>query len=268
MTFKYLLLLLLVFPKILISQELYILEDEPSSIKTKIIDFAKEQNLTLKQREENSLEVYFDTPEFYLLAQKYYLTYEAKQKLSKKKKNYDEVVYFKTSDSKAATFEVKHYKNTQTIEDKHPLLSLLKRDQREGFKNTLNASGIIYPMKLKYIFDVSKSTYHYELYQAQKRVSYITVSSYKAKNSTLLNTLVCDGVLLDFLKLKKTPQSATIYMLLHEQISKADSLYNFKVTYPYLIKIIYTILLFIIGAILIYVPYRSILSNSKKFKDT
>lgn len=267
MTLKYLLLLLLVLPKILISQELYILEEDPNSIKMKIIDFAKEQNLTLKQTEENSLEVYFDTPEFYLLAQKYYLKYEAKQKLSKKKKNYDEAVYLKTSQP-TVVFGVKHYKNTKTIEDKHPLLSLLKRDQREDFKNTLNSNGVAYPMKLKYIFDVSKPTYHYELYQAQKRVSHITLSSYKTKNTTLLNTLTSDGILPDFLKAKKPTKDEMLYMLLHEQISKADPLYNFKIMHPYLIKIIYIIFFCIIGTILIYLLYRNISSNVGEFKDT
>ena len=55
------------------------------------------------------------------------------------------------------TFPVKHYKNSEALEGKHPLLSLVKRKDRQTLINELQNLGVKYPLRFKEVFTVYKS---------------------------------------------------------------------------------------------------------------
>ena len=104
-----------------------------------------------------TLNIYFDTPDLYLLKNDKTLKYQAKRYLTKKTKKpkYLESITYHSKTQKPTTFDVKHYNKVKTIEEKHPLLSLIKRDQRASFIALLKKEGLKYPLKLKYIFEAS-----------------------------------------------------------------------------------------------------------------
>jgi len=104
----------------------------------------------------NILEVYFDTPKLYLLDNNLTLKYKVEEYTSKKNKlKYKENIIFIDKNQKLYNFKVKHYKTVKSIEEKHPLLSLVKRRDRKTFISLLKNNGIVYPMKLKYVLKVS-----------------------------------------------------------------------------------------------------------------
>lgn len=133
-----------------------------------------------KEIHNDVLEVFFDTPSLYLLKHDMSLKYQAEQYVSKKKKKikYHELIIYKSLDQKKHTFKVKHYKNVKSKEEKHPLLSMIKRKDRKLFMNMLQKNGIKYPMKLKYIFEnVKKST-------NENNISNTYQTLFKQKNDT------------------------------------------------------------------------------------
>lgn len=102
---------------------------------------------------DDVLEIYYDMPNLELLNNNASLKYQAKGYLSKKKKKlkYTESVIYVSKSYQTHTFRVKHYNNVKSIEEKHPLLSLVKRKDRPLLIELLKQDGIIYPMKLKYV---------------------------------------------------------------------------------------------------------------------
>lgn len=108
-----------------------------------------------KVNKNDVLEIYFDTPDLYLLKNDLILKYQAKEYISKKKnkiKYYESIIYISKSKEKH-TFKAKHYNSVKSIEEKHPLLSLVKRADRKLFMDLLHKDGIEYPMKLKYVLE-------------------------------------------------------------------------------------------------------------------
>lgn len=116
--------------------------------------YAIDENVT---DSKNVLEIYFDTADLYLLKHDGVLKYRAERYLSKKNKKikYIETIIYASKTQKQTIFEVKHYNSVKSTEEKHPLLSLVKRNQREAFTVMLKKEGIKYPMTLKYIFDTT-----------------------------------------------------------------------------------------------------------------
>ena len=109
---------------------------------------------------DDTLEVYFDTPNLHLLENNALLKYKAVKYLSKKRQKikYNESIIYISKAQKKHTFSVKHYNNVKFVEEKHPLLALIKRKDRELFTTLLKNDGIKYPMKLKYIFEITKNS--------------------------------------------------------------------------------------------------------------
>jgi len=109
----------------------------------------------IKLDSNKSLIIYFDTPNLYLLENNLTLNYQAKKYISKKNKiKYKESITYISKSQEKHIFKVKHYNNVKFIEEKHPLISLIKRKDREVFLNTLKKDGIKYPLKLKYVFEI------------------------------------------------------------------------------------------------------------------
>lgn len=126
-----------------------------------------------------TLNIYFDTPDLYLLNNDKVLRYEAKQDTSKKKTKYIEYIIYDSKTQKQVKFDVKHYDSVKYIQDKHPILSLIKRDQRASFDAILKKEGIKYPAKLKYIFDVTSSI------DINNSKAYKTIFAQKIENDPL-----------------------------------------------------------------------------------
>ncbi|MEA2100031.1 MAG: hypothetical protein U9P72_07870 [Campylobacterota bacterium] len=110
-----------------------------------------------------TLEIYFDTPELFLLKNNSSIKYQAVEYTSKKNKvKYRENIIYTYDTNKTKTFPVKHYNSVKSIEEKHPLLALIKRKDREMFIKSLQDNGINYPMKLKYILKTTDSDTSYK----------------------------------------------------------------------------------------------------------
>lgn len=107
--------------------------------------------------------VYFDTPDWYLLEHNMSLKYQRIPYLSKKRQKvkFFETIEYHVGSQKKHVFAVKHPKRVQSIQEKHPLLSLIKREERERFVQLLEHNGIHTPMRLKYVLQttVSQKTY-------------------------------------------------------------------------------------------------------------
>lgn len=108
----------------------------------------------------DTLEVYFDTPSLSLLENNASLKYQAIKYLSTKKQKikYNESIIYISSVQKKHQFEVKHYNSVKFLEEKHPLLALVKRKDRKRFRDILKNDGIKHPMKLKYVFERTYSS--------------------------------------------------------------------------------------------------------------
>lgn len=107
--------------------------------------------------EDKELLVFFDTPELLLLENDAYILYSKREYISKKGKlKYLEEIKlrYKKIDK---IFQVKHYKNSKTIEGKHSLISLVKRKEREEFIVVLKSFKIKKPMRMKQVFSVFKT---------------------------------------------------------------------------------------------------------------
>jgi len=100
------------------------------------------------------LEIPFDTPKLYLLENNITLKYQAKAYRTKNKKKikYHENIIYQSQTRKRTLFKVKHYNRVKFQEDKHPLLSLVKREERNRFINMLKYDGIEYPLKLRAVY--------------------------------------------------------------------------------------------------------------------
>ena len=157
------------------STELYLSEENSSSIDKKIRTFADEHNYTIELKKENSIEVYFDTPKLRLSTQNAFIKYqlESLPKSKKIKKFYREEVHYLSRDKTLLTYPVKHYHTIKSIEEKHLLLSLIKRADREDFMTKLKANGIEHPLRLKYLFKISKSTQNYQLLGNKNKISIV-----------------------------------------------------------------------------------------------
>ena len=133
----------------------YKIESDFITFKKKLEKLLLESGYQLKTTKKNELSLYFDTPGLSILENNGYLYYHAHEYLSKKnKKKYRETIKYSNNGSVISDFMVKHYKSVKSIQEKHPLIALVKRKQRPLFMKTLRATGIKYPMKLNYIFDV------------------------------------------------------------------------------------------------------------------
>jgi len=158
---------------------------------------------------QSTLGIYFDTPDLYLLKNDKTLKYQAKKYLTKKNKKikYIETIIYESKTQKKLTYDVKHYNSVKYIEEKHPLLALIKRDQRITFKNMLKKEGIEYPLKLKYILKVVDSNTSYkEIFNSKTKDDYFF--RIKFQYPYLLNlfyslTLGAFGLLLIYILFRK-----------------------------------------------------------------
>jgi len=226
------------------STELYFSENNSSSIEKKIRSFAQEHNYSIELKKENSIEVYFDTPELTLSTQNQFLRYQIKESKGKKvKKSYRESVLYLTKDKTPLTYPVKHYNSIKSVEEKHPLLSLIKRADRESFIRKLKENGIEHPLTLKYLFKISKFTHSYQLLDKNK-ISIIVIVNFniERKITTIKITTPTDiKKLTKELNLTKIKTNPYIFYL--NKIKEDNSYFTIQIKYPYLINLLNAILI-------------------------
>ncbi|RLA76306.1 MAG: hypothetical protein DRG78_19255 [Epsilonproteobacteria bacterium] len=132
--------------------------------------------LTTINTQAKTLEIYFDTPDLFNLKNGSSVKYQAVSYISKKKKKirYHENIIYTYDTNKTKIFPVKHYNSVKSVEEKHPLLALVKRKDRELFMTVLKNNGLTYPLKLRYILETidSNATYK-ELFKVKSKDNYL-----------------------------------------------------------------------------------------------
>jgi len=228
------------------STELYLSENNSSYIDKKIRTFAKEHNHTIELKKENCIEVYFDTPELTLSTQNEFLKYqlESLPKSKKVKKAYKESVLYLTKDKTLLSYPVKHYHTIKSTEEKHPLLSFIKRANREDFMRKLKENGTEHPLKLKYLFNISKFTHNYQLVDNNKNKISILVNKINfepfniEKDITTIEIITPINIKEITKELNLTKIKTNPYIFYLNSIKKDNPYFTIQVKYPHLIKLL------------------------------
>lgn len=237
----------------------YKVESDIKLFKIELEKTLKNSQYQLKTTTSNTLKIYFDTPELDILKNKGALYYQAQHHKTNNNKYLEKVIY--TNNKKTAKeYEVKHYEKVKSIQGKHPLLALIKRKQRAEFSQTLNATGIAHPMTLKYMFDVSQQSRHYQLYKNGIKQAHYTVTTHKINNhkNVTINKFTIDNnnqhltTLIPQLKLTKLAQNENTYTTLYNELRKKEPNFDWKRNNHYLLNIIYITLTAIIGCLIIF----------------
>jgi len=237
-------------------------------------------------KSERWFSIYFDTPELTFLNQNQQLKYQAKEDIRKKKvkKEYikKEKVKFDESidylkNKQIQTYKAKHYKNSISIEEKHPLLGLVKRTERKAFIEQLQSDGITNPMRIKYIFQSSKNIHRYTLYNEENllfsiEINYIETTLIKAKLAFLFVKFEFDTAKINNLNehevielekiVKKINDSmpelaekvsieTTEYKFIFNKMKDDIMLFSLNLKYPIIIKMLYTLLYILLGLLVL-----------------
>jgi hypothetical protein len=227
-------------------REFYVSEKNSSSIDKKIRAFAHEHNYTLALKKENSIEVYFDTPELTLSTKNQSLKYQLKSETSapnqKKKKSYQESILYRNKDNTLLTYPIKHYHTIKSAQEKHPLLSLIKRADREEFLKKLKENGILHPLTLRYVVKISKLTESYALIDSKKHKIFILVHKINLESFNIkknFTTIEMDSPLKRLKrKLNITEKYTNSYDFYLKRLKKDNFYFGLKIKYPYLFRLL------------------------------
>jgi hypothetical protein len=121
-------------------------------------------NTQLQYTLHREFQIFYDTPELFLLKNNGSLSFLAQEKTSvRNKQKFNRSINYQFQQY-ALILPVKHYKRVKTISDKNPLLFLVKRGDRKQLIQQLALHGIKQPMRLKKIFNTSKHIHKYQLF--------------------------------------------------------------------------------------------------------
>ncbi len=253
-----------------------------SEAKMKVVKLLKKKDYVYRNTKQQIFEIYYDLPELYYLKHHGNIRYTAVPYVSKKKhrvKLKESVTYVKDKNT-SVDFFVRHYNKTKFVEDKHPLLTLIKRSQRNIFLEHLKQDGIKYPMRLKEILRVSKTICTFQISlqaveingsvsQDNERIilSKLKVSSLGRNHTFVLletdlgkyNSLYADLQKVFPDALKTTSQYQTSF----NQMKKNSSLvYSWLLKYPFLAKLGNTLLYALVGILIIILLLKTISKES------
>lgn len=160
----------------------YVVNDESGIIENKLKLLLKASDFDAIKTSDKIFEIYFDTPELHYLNNNGEIRYKAIEYISKKKKKvkYYEVILSAHSDREPSVFPVKHYNKVKNFEEKHPLLGLVKRKDREHFIAQMSNDGIDYPLRLKEILRVSKLSDSYGIKYKEQQVGILKINTMTA----------------------------------------------------------------------------------------
>ncbi len=228
----------------------------------------------IRETDDKILEIYFDTPKLLYLKQNGYIRFKALEYLSKKKKRakYHKNVEYSYDSSSFFIYPVKHYNSVKTFEEKHQLLSLVKRKEREGFLNKLKSDGLKYPMKLKEIVKVSKIKHTLEhninnIDSGKITINQMRVSALDSEiEFVMLEIISKNKTMTDELKkivgAKEISIKDTEYALVFEQMKKNVDLFYWILRYPYLVNLLYSLGFGALGLLIIFGLFPSFLKKS------
>jgi len=244
------------------TNHLFIVEKDFLEVKKIIQNYLSKKDYNLKERDDKILEIYFDIPELIYLKQNGYIRYRAVEYISKKNRvKYKESIDYSLDNNSSYTFSVKHYKNVKSFEEKHPLLSLIKRKERQDFLYKLHNSGIKYPTRLKEIVRVSKLIHTFELNNALEttiHISKIEASSFNTKTEFIL--LEIDSKkqplideLIEIVDIKDKRAINNEYLIVFKEMEKNIDLFYWILKYPYLVNLLYALGFGLFGLLIIYI---------------
>ncbi len=166
------------------THHLYVVERSFDDIQKSIKEYLLTNNYKIEDKEDRIFEIYFDLPELTYLKKDGYIRYKALQYLTKKKKRvrYRENIEYSLDGNITYHFPVKHYNNVKTFEEKHQLLSLVKRGIRQSFLDRLKEDGLEYPMRLKEILQLSKIVQTYDISSNTSKVGSVSISKMEASS--------------------------------------------------------------------------------------
>jgi len=238
--------------------------------------FKLAKGFKMEFKSERLVSIYFDTPELTFLNQNQHLKYQAKEYINKKKVKFDESIDY-LKNKQIQTYKAKHYRNSISIEEKHPLLGLVKRTERKAFIAQLQSDGITHPMRMKYIFQSSKNIHRYTLYNEKEllfsiEINYVETTLIKAKLALLFVKFEFDTAKINNLKehevigleqiVKKINDSmpeltekvsieTTEYKFIFNKMKDDIMLFSLNLKYPIIIKILYTLLYILLGLLVL-----------------
>jgi len=239
---------------------------EPSEFESNLTGLIKSHGYTYQKKIQRKFEIYFDTPEFLFRQKQHCLTYQVDEYVSKKNKlKYHEEIKFYTEKGKVV-YPVKHYNRAQSYEGKHPFLGMVKKKDRQRLINDLKAAGVLYPMRLKMTFNVSKIIHSYAIFEKDTPIGTVIleiVESAAQKDTVLFSDILVDltksdpiyhelknqykGVLVINTPNNTTNGYATLFELMEEQVR----FLSFKLKYPWMIHYLYAALIIVVGLIVI-----------------
>ncbi|MEA3491171.1 MAG: hypothetical protein U9R27_04650 [Campylobacterota bacterium] len=258
------------------SHHLYVVERSFESVQQSIKEYFATKSYRVEDREDKIFEIYFDLPELSYLKRDGFIRYRAVEYLTKKRKRvrYREKIEYSSDSNVTYHFPVKHYNSVKTFEEKHQLLSLVKRRERQSFLDRLKQDGLEYPMRLKEIVQVSKLVETYEISSDTTRVGSVSINKMEASafgitTSFLMVDIVskADQSIIDDLSeaigTKDTKAIDSEYSLVFEQMERDINLFYWILRYPYLLNLLYAVALGIVGILIIFVLFRRRLLSSK-----
>jgi hypothetical protein len=232
-------------------------------------NYLNKNGYSFTKKSEKTFTIYFDTPELILYTQDLHISYNAIAYLSKKKKKekYKETITYKDKKGILNSFKVKHYNSVKTLEGKHPLLHIIKRNQRKLFIEKLNANNIIYPLQLKSIMEVSKIIQSYSIVKNNKILA--TIHLNKVQINTLnhkINTnilhiesgynITLKDKLFSLFQIIPTEINNTEYIFLFDILKHKINFILYILKYPYLITLMYSFIFLLFGLIFIFIFFR------------
>lgn len=221
--------------------------------------------------------IYYDTPELKLNKEYRYLRYQAREYFSRKqKRKYEENITYLSKNQQQRIISVKHYNRVKSLEGKHPLLSLIKRNERSTFIDVLDNDGIPYPMRLKQIFQVAKIVNTYELLKHDEKVATINlaqlrVSAFNQDTEFSILTLIMSEAtsgtalqneLVAALGLENALSYPTEYTAVYTKMQQTVKFFPWIFQYPYLVNLLYALGLGLLGGFIIWSLFRKRLKNS------
>lgn len=238
----------------------------------KIEKFIGASGFSSSKNAKRHFKIYYDTPELYFLGSESSINYAGEGYKSKKGKQkfYENIVL--THVNNKDFFSVKHYKNINGFEEKHPLLVLVKRKDREQFVQELKALGIKYPMRLKKIFKVSDITNSMSIKYKGDDIASLDIHNLLILNNKqdVVKKLIGFEVneelfskipdkkkneLLNYINGKIQCNEETEYKTLFLHMENNVDYFRFLLKYPYLMNLLYSISFAFIGGALLKVLF-------------
>ena len=139
-------------------------------------------NIGVVHSTQRNFDIYYDLPALTLLDNRVSLKLTALEYLSKKGNSKFKESVVISSDLAETSYKVKHYKNAESVEEKHPLLGAVKRNERAQFLVDLDALTVSLPMQLREIVQVGLVTDRLSLTQNNIELAYIDLVQYNAQS--------------------------------------------------------------------------------------